>query len=186
MVEALITAALGSGYTQIISFTLVIVMLAVLPNGLFGRADGEGLMKPALRDALGAGGADRPASGCGPELSPPSTATSCFRAGQCGAAGAGRHRPERAAGLDRPDVVRPRGFYAIGAYTVAILTGQAGMELLGGLGRRARCWRASPAARLPALLARERPVSGDDHHRFRFIVEHALIEGGSVTGGSNT
>jgi branched-chain amino acid transport system permease protein len=31
--------ALGSGYTQIISFTLVIVMLAVLPNGLFGRAD---------------------------------------------------------------------------------------------------------------------------------------------------
>lgn len=39
VVEALITVALGSGYTQIISFTLVIVMLAVLPNGLFGRAD---------------------------------------------------------------------------------------------------------------------------------------------------
>lgn len=39
VVEALITVALGSGYTQIISFTLVIVMLAVMPNGLFGRAD---------------------------------------------------------------------------------------------------------------------------------------------------
>ncbi|MFD4836052.1 branched-chain amino acid ABC transporter permease [Achromobacter sp. NPDC058515] len=39
VVEALITVVLGSGYTQIISFTLVIVMLAVLPNGLFGRAD---------------------------------------------------------------------------------------------------------------------------------------------------
>lgn len=39
VVEALITVALGSGYTQIISFTLVIIMLAVLPNGLFGRAD---------------------------------------------------------------------------------------------------------------------------------------------------
>lgn len=39
VVEALITVSLGSGYTQIISFTLVIVMLAVRPNGLFGRAD---------------------------------------------------------------------------------------------------------------------------------------------------
>ncbi|WP_333903639.1 branched-chain amino acid ABC transporter permease [Achromobacter insolitus] len=37
--EALITVVLGSGYTQIISFTLVIVILALLPNGLFGRAD---------------------------------------------------------------------------------------------------------------------------------------------------
>ncbi|MNU29538.1 High-affinity branched-chain amino acid transport system permease protein LivH [compost metagenome] len=39
VVEALITVALGSGYTQIISFTLVIVMLAVRPNGLFGHAE---------------------------------------------------------------------------------------------------------------------------------------------------
>ncbi|CAB3651654.1 High-affinity branched-chain amino acid transport system permease protein LivH [Achromobacter pulmonis] len=36
--EALITVALGSGYTQIISFALVIVILAMRPNGLFGRA----------------------------------------------------------------------------------------------------------------------------------------------------
>ncbi|MEC5399561.1 branched-chain amino acid ABC transporter permease [Uliginosibacterium sp. H1] len=37
--EALITATLGSGYTQIISFALVILVLAVRPNGLFGRAE---------------------------------------------------------------------------------------------------------------------------------------------------
>jgi len=38
VVEALITVTLGSGYTQIISFALVIVMLAARPDGLFGRA----------------------------------------------------------------------------------------------------------------------------------------------------
>jgi branched-chain amino acid transport system permease protein len=36
--EALITATLGSGYTQILTFGLVIVVLAMRPNGLFGRA----------------------------------------------------------------------------------------------------------------------------------------------------
>lgn len=39
VVEALITATLGSGYTQIITFALVIVALAWRPNGLFGRAE---------------------------------------------------------------------------------------------------------------------------------------------------
>jgi branched-chain amino acid transport system permease protein len=38
LVESLITAFLGSSYTQILTFTLVIVALAILPNGLFGRA----------------------------------------------------------------------------------------------------------------------------------------------------
>jgi branched-chain amino acid transport system permease protein len=38
MAEALITATLGSGYTQIITFALVIAVLAIRPNGLFGRA----------------------------------------------------------------------------------------------------------------------------------------------------
>jgi branched-chain amino acid transport system permease protein len=37
--EAMITAFLGSAYTQILSFTLVIVALALMPNGLFGRAE---------------------------------------------------------------------------------------------------------------------------------------------------
>ena len=37
MVEAMVTATIGSGYTQIITFALVIVALAMRPNGLFGR-----------------------------------------------------------------------------------------------------------------------------------------------------
>jgi branched-chain amino acid transport system permease protein len=37
--EALITSLLGSSYTQILTFGLVIVALAVMPNGLFGTAD---------------------------------------------------------------------------------------------------------------------------------------------------
>jgi branched-chain amino acid transport system permease protein len=36
--EALITALLGSTYTQLLTFSLVIVALAMVPNGLFGRA----------------------------------------------------------------------------------------------------------------------------------------------------
>jgi branched-chain amino acid transport system permease protein len=34
----LIAATLGSGYTQIITFALVIAVLAIRPDGLFGRA----------------------------------------------------------------------------------------------------------------------------------------------------
>ena len=39
LVEATITATLGSGYTQILTFVLVIAALAWRPNGLFGRAE---------------------------------------------------------------------------------------------------------------------------------------------------
>ena len=39
VVEALITSLLGSTYTQILTFALVIVALALKPNGLFGRAE---------------------------------------------------------------------------------------------------------------------------------------------------
>ncbi len=39
ILESLITSTLGSSYTQIISFALVIVVLAIRPNGLFGRAE---------------------------------------------------------------------------------------------------------------------------------------------------
>ncbi len=39
LVEALITALLGSTYTQIVTFTLIIVALALRPHGLFGRAE---------------------------------------------------------------------------------------------------------------------------------------------------
>jgi branched-chain amino acid transport system permease protein len=37
--EALITALLGSTYTQIVTFSLVILALALRPHGLFGSAD---------------------------------------------------------------------------------------------------------------------------------------------------
>ena len=37
--EALIIALAGSTYSQITTFTLVIVALALRPNGLFGRAE---------------------------------------------------------------------------------------------------------------------------------------------------
>jgi branched-chain amino acid transport system permease protein len=39
VVEALITVTLGSGYTQILTFALVIAALAWRPSGLFGRPD---------------------------------------------------------------------------------------------------------------------------------------------------
>jgi len=39
LTESLITALLGSAYTQILSFALVIVALAIMPNGIFGRAE---------------------------------------------------------------------------------------------------------------------------------------------------
>lgn len=39
VLESLITSTLGSSYTQIISFALVIVVLAIRPNGLFGRSE---------------------------------------------------------------------------------------------------------------------------------------------------
>jgi branched-chain amino acid transport system permease protein len=38
IIEALITALFGSTYTQIVTFTLVIIALASMPHGLFGRA----------------------------------------------------------------------------------------------------------------------------------------------------
>jgi branched-chain amino acid transport system permease protein len=38
LIEALTTAFLGSTYTQIVAFTSIIVVLFILPNGLFGRA----------------------------------------------------------------------------------------------------------------------------------------------------
>ena len=39
LVEALVTSTLGSGYTQIITFALVIAVLAWRPSGLFGRTE---------------------------------------------------------------------------------------------------------------------------------------------------
>jgi branched-chain amino acid transport system permease protein len=38
MVEAMVTALLGSSYTYMLSFGFVIAALALRPNGLFGQA----------------------------------------------------------------------------------------------------------------------------------------------------
>jgi branched-chain amino acid transport system permease protein len=38
MIEASVTAFIGSTYTQIVAFAVVILALAVMPNGLLGRA----------------------------------------------------------------------------------------------------------------------------------------------------
>jgi branched-chain amino acid transport system permease protein len=38
LIETLVTTFIGSTYTQIVAFSVVILALAVLPNGLFGRA----------------------------------------------------------------------------------------------------------------------------------------------------
>ena len=38
LIEALVTAFFGSVYTQIVAFSVVIIALALLPNGLLGRA----------------------------------------------------------------------------------------------------------------------------------------------------
>ncbi len=77
------------------------------------------------------------------------------------------------------------GFYAIGAYTVAILTGKAGWSF----------WAAWPVAALlagamgallalPALRARG-PYLAMITIAFGFIVEHAIVEARDLTGGQN-
>ena len=38
LIEALVTAFFGSTYTQIVAFSIVILALALIPNGLLGRA----------------------------------------------------------------------------------------------------------------------------------------------------
>jgi branched-chain amino acid transport system permease protein len=38
LIESLVTAFFGSTYTQIVAFSFVILALAALPNGFFGRA----------------------------------------------------------------------------------------------------------------------------------------------------
>ncbi|WP_280814826.1 branched-chain amino acid ABC transporter ATP-binding protein/permease [Variovorax sp. TBS-050B] len=77
------------------------------------------------------------------------------------------------------------GFYAIGAYAVAILTGQAGWSF----------WLAWPAGALiagaagallalPALRAKG-PYLAMITIAFGFIVEHAIVEARDLTGGQN-
>jgi branched-chain amino acid transport system ATP-binding protein len=77
------------------------------------------------------------------------------------------------------------GFYAIGAYTVAILTTKAGLSF----------WLAWPIAAvlgaacgallaLPALRVKG-PYLAMITIAFGFIVEHSIVEAGALTGGQN-
>lgn len=77
------------------------------------------------------------------------------------------------------------GFYAIGAYTVAILTSKAGLSF----------WLAWPLAALlgaacggllalPALRVKG-PYLAMITIAFGFIVEHGIVEAGALTGGQN-
>jgi branched-chain amino acid transport system ATP-binding protein len=77
------------------------------------------------------------------------------------------------------------GFYAIGAYTVAILTSKAGVSF----------WLAWPIAAalgavcgallaLPALRVKG-PYLAMITIAFGFIVEHGIVEAGALTGGQN-
>ena len=77
------------------------------------------------------------------------------------------------------------GFYAIGAYTVAILTSKAGVSF----------WLAWPLAALigaacgallalPALRVKG-PYLAMITIAFGFIVEHSIVEAGALTGGQN-
>ena len=77
------------------------------------------------------------------------------------------------------------GFYAIGAYTVAILTSKAGVSF----------WLAWPLAAvlgavcgallaLPALRVKG-PYLAMITIAFGFIVEHGIVEAGALTGGQN-
>jgi branched-chain amino acid transport system ATP-binding protein len=77
------------------------------------------------------------------------------------------------------------GFYAIGAYTVAILTTKAGWSfwaawpvaaLFGGL--------AGALLALPALRVKG-PYLAMITIAFGFIVEHGIVEAGALTGGQN-
>src|ERR1700724_230765 len=49
--EALIIALAGSTYSQITTFTLVILALALRPNGLFGRAEAKKVSSPPARSS---------------------------------------------------------------------------------------------------------------------------------------
>src|SRR5690606_23846099 len=77
------------------------------------------------------------------------------------------------------------GFYAIGAYTVAILTTKAGWSLWAAwpvaalLGGRAGALLALPALRVKGAYLAMITIA------FGFIVEHGIVEAGALTGGQN-
>jgi branched-chain amino acid transport system ATP-binding protein len=77
------------------------------------------------------------------------------------------------------------GFYAIGAYTVAILTTKAGLSFWLAWPIAALLGAASGALlALPALRVKG-PYLAMITIAFGFIVEHGIVEAGALTGGQN-
>ena len=99
--EALITALLGSTYTQIVTFALVILALAVRPNGLFGRA----AVEESMSWQRAAAAAIVIAAVC--FLIARGNSYQVFIIVTGRADRDRRHRAQRAAGTQRPDIARP-------------------------------------------------------------------------------
>ena len=97
LAEALITALLGSTYTQIVTFALVILALALRPNGLFGRAE---LRKYEL--AASRCGRDRHRRSLFPHRPGQQLPDLHHRPGRPDRDG--RHRAQRAVGAQWPDL----------------------------------------------------------------------------------
>ena len=174
--EALITTTLGSGFTQILSFSLVIVALALQPERpVRPRRDQEGVRRrapsPAPARAGAAGSARRRwrPSRCSrlPRLALQVNSYYVFvlaNVALLAVAGIGLNV---LLGLTGQVSLGHVGFYAIGAYTVALLDHAGRLQLLACLaaGRGARRRARRPAR--AAGAARPRSLPGDDHDRLR-------------------
>ena len=186
LIEALVTAFVGSVYTQIVAFAVVIVALAVMPNGLLGRAGDEEGVDDASRAltpmTLAIAGADRGRRRAGVRV----RRLYAFHARAGRADGGRRRRAQRAARPDRPGLARPcrllrhRRLHggdpdAAAASSFWLALPLAG--LMAGADRRA-CWRCRRCASSGPYLAMITIA-------FAFIVQHGTIEWKALTGGQN-
>ena len=183
VVEALITSMLGSRYTNILAFMLVIVALAIKPHGLFGTRRREKSMKRRARRC-------------------PRAARACWRSALAFAASANQYHLfllivgaltvivgvglNVLIGLSGQVSFGHVGFYALGAYVTAMLTTKLGWNFWLDAAGGGRARRASiGASARPGRAARQRPVSGDGDDRLRLRRRvHGAIEWEALTGGA--
>ena len=182
IVEALITATLGSCYTQILSFALVIVALALRAERPLRPRGGEEGMRPSPRwhrrgclrrraIAVHRDGAN---------------SYYVFVMATLALTGDRRHRPQRAARADRAGVLRPR----------RLLRASAPMRSRSSRPRPKWSFWAGAAGRRPARRRDRRPARAAGAARegpylamvtiaFGFIVENGAVEWRGLTGGQN-
>ena len=185
LIEALVTAYLGSVYTQIVAFSVVILALAFMPNGLMGRAavnkgltmriDAGRSVVPLAIVALTAAGLLLAAKSDG--YTPFVLALVALTA----VVGVGLNI---LLGLTGQVSLGHVGFYAIGAYTVAILTLKGvdfwiALPLAGAVAGIVGFVLALPALRVTGPYLAMVTIA------FAFIVQHGTIEWRTLTGGSN-